>query len=448
MAGFKTAEGAMEYVAGIQLCFDSISLYREVLQKSAMKKLVKLFKYMSKNDGQATGFIRRYNEFYYALMRDGGKSLWEYVEEEVLYDENAFTKLSINREAVSKYIIEAAAVDLKALSRIAAIDPKDLKGIAFACYTPSYEEKLAIKNLGEWYPAAAIGENIKEELPFHCCEDWSQALRQLRAWHIQRGSGVFARFNGFLWQGGAHESSLRGIEKPDPIRLSDLIGYEEQRRLILANTDCFLEGLPANNVLLYGDRGTGKSATVKALLNEYHERGLRIIELPKEFVRDLPAILRIIKDKPLKFIIFIDDLAFGDNEESYTALKAVLEGGLESRVSNIVIYATSNRRHLVKEKFSDRAGLFSDNPEDEILAADTIQEKLSLSDRFGITITFSSPDKEQYLGIIKGLAQRRGLDIELSMLEAEAMKWELRYNGKSPRTARQFIDYMEGTMGL
>ncbi|MGB9793080.1 MAG: ATP-binding protein, partial [Thermacetogeniaceae bacterium] len=219
---------------------------------------------------------------------------------------------------------------------------------------------------------------------------------------------------------------------------------EAERAEVIENTIHFLSGFPANNVLLYGDRGTGKSSTVKALLNEFHERGLRLVELPKEYLSDFPEVLRKLKGRCLKFIIFIDDLAFEDSAESYTALKAVLEGGLESRPSNVVVYATSNRRHLIKEKFSDRGGLHYGSPDDEVRAHDTIQEKLSLADRFGITVIFPSPDKEQYLKIVEGIAAKRGLNIEKEQLHEEALRWEKRNNGRSPRTARQFVDWLEG----
>jgi len=230
--------------------------------------------------------------------------------------------------------------------------------------------------------------------------------------------------------------------------LSDFIGYERERLEVVENTEKFVRGLPANNVLLYGDRGTGKSSTVKAIANEYKEQGLRIIEIPRKYLVDFPAVLRLIKGRKCRFIIFIDDLAFEDSEESYTVLKSVLEGGVENRPDNVLIYATSNRRHLIKEKFSDRAGLKSVDPDDEVRAQDTLQEKLSLSERFGITVVFTSPDKKGFLQIVEGLAAKRGINIDKDTLQREAMKWELMYNGRSARTARQFIDWLEGNESL
>ena len=223
---------------------------------------------------------------------------------------------------------------------------------------------------------------------------------------------------------------------PDPTTLRDLKGYEIQRRMAIDNTVSFLVGLPANNCLLYGDRGTGKSSTVKAILNEYYTRGLRVIEIPKESLMDFPRLVDEIAALPMKFIIFIDDLSFSNQDDTYAALKAVLEGGLAARPENALIYATSNRRHLLRETFSDREG-------DEVHKGDTIQESLSLADRFGLSIHFSSPDKWRYLEIVRQLAVQRGLEDHLEELDLLAERWATERGGRSPRCARQFIDDAE-----
>ena len=324
-------------------------------------------------------------------------------------------------------------------------------------------------------------------------KDWKSLIEPLARFHNKWGYGNFARFRAFVWyrdtnyrnvnytdifsfsnlnnssyvcylngtgstnntnniynisaSNGSH-GYLKAIVNPDPIRLTDLIGYETQRQEVLDNTLRFLKGYPANNMLLYGDRGTGKSSTIKALVNKYYDQGLRLVEVPKKYLMDFPDIIRILEGRKHKFIIFIDDLAFEDNEENYTALKAILEGGVKSKPSNVIIYATSNRRHLIKEKFSDRSGLTSGNPDDEIHASDTIQEKLSLADRFGIKVTFSAPDKNEFLKIVEGIAEKRGIKIDKEYLHREALKWELTYNGRSPRTAKQFIDWLEGYLKM
>ncbi len=241
---------------------------------------------------------------------------------------------------------------------------------------------------------------------------------------------------------------MQGVDPVDTVRFADLIGYEEQKRVVAENTLLLLQGLPANNLLLYGDRGTGKSSTVKALLNEYGHLGLRLVEVPPAALIDLPLILREVRGYKQKFILFVDDLSFAEHGENFTALKAVLEGGVEHKPPHVVIYATSNRRHLVREKFSDRAGLHSGEHDDEIRSADTLQEKLSLADRFGLTLTFLAPDQNRYLELVESMVRRRGLVIGQDELRQKALRWEKWQNSRSPRTARQFVDWLEGRLKL
>ena len=204
------------------------------------------------------------------------------------------------------------------------------------------------------------------------------------------------------------------------------------------NTESFVCGLPANNVLLYGDRGTGKSSTIHAILNAYKEQGLRMIEIPTSAVEELSLIREYLADSPMKFIIYIDDLSFDSQDNAFTELKAALEGGLSACQPNTLIYATSNRRHLIKENFSDR--------EDDVNKNDTRQEQLSLSDRFGLTITFINPDKKDYLDIVEKIAADRGLQVDAQRLDAAAEQWAVRRGGRSPRCARQFIDHVESAL--
>ncbi|MHB1133805.1 MAG: ATP-binding protein [Chloroflexota bacterium] len=275
--------------------------------------------------------------------------------------------------------------------------------------------------------------------------DWSALAGSLVRHYGQAGSGVFARFRAFRWRGGEWPRCLEGVAAPDPIHLSELIGYDVERRLLIRNTEQFLAGYPANNVLLYGDRGTGKSSTIKALLNEYAERGLRLVEVPRHLLMDFPRLVTLLRDRREKFILFIDDLSFDEHETTYKALKAVLEGGLEPRPDNLLLYATSNRRHLVQERFSDRQSAANS---DEIHTQDTAQEKLSLSDRFGITLTFLAPDQDKYLAIVLALAKQRGLTVSEDELAARALAWAARHNGRSGRTARQFVDQLTGELRL
>lgn len=290
-------------------------------------------------------------------------------------------------------------------------------------------------------PPQAVRKEIKEKLL--AAADWGREGAKLLAdYHHSWGTGIFGMYWAFRWEGGPAGGRLVGIDRPDPIRLSDLVGYEAERGEIIRNTEKFLKGLPAVNILLYGARGTGKSSTVKALLHAYGAQGLRLIELPKKFLGDYQEILKILAPRPQKFIIFIDDLSFEEGEAEYKELKYLLEGSLQVRPANVLVYATSNRRHLVKEFLSDRAPA----ADREVRLQDTVQEKLSLAERFGMTVIFLSPDQEQYLNIVEELASKAGLEMERAELRRRALQWALYQNGTSGRTARQFVDYLLGEL--
>jgi uncharacterized protein len=276
--------------------------------------------------------------------------------------------------------------------------------------------------------------------------DWPGLTSDLATYFHAIGTGLLARYRAFRWVRRGHlghlEGQLEGIAHPDPIGLDELIGYDRERAALIENTEQFLEGYPANNALLYGERGTGKSSTVKALLNAYADRGLRLIEVPKQFLADFPYILGTLRARRERFIVFVDDLSFDEHETIYRELKAVLEGSVEVRPENVLVYATSNRRHLVVERFSDH-----DAPADaEIHSLDTVQEKLSLSDRFGLRLFFLSPDQQRYLEIVRGLAGRRDIPITPEDLERQALQWATWQNGRSGRTARQFVDHLTGRL--
>lgn len=438
-----------------KLALDSLAIFRKLLEDQVLKNLYALIDYLCRvvqEDFDAGKFINLYNDFFYSLVSEGTLSLSEHLINLILYHESPYS-LAIEKGdmKMAGQLERAAAKDLESLELVARLSPAETKDKAMK-FCKTGLESSAVEALPEWeLPGASKGRDGHKSLHtaamkelFSSGRPWGQCLGELAEFHRKHGSGVFSRYKAFIWERSGGAGHLKGIANPDPIKLSDLIGYENERAEVLENTLHFLNGFPANNVLLYGDRGTGKSSTVKALLNEYHEHGLRLVELPKEYLSDFPEVLRRLKGRSLKFIIFIDDLAFEDSAESYTALKAVLEGGLESRPANVLVYATSNRRHLIKEKFSDRAGLQYGSRDDEVRAHDTIQEKLSLADRFGITVIFTSPDREQYLKIVEGIAAKRGLNINRELLYEESLKWEKRNNGRSPRTARQFVDWLEG----
>lgn len=300
---------------------------------------------------------------------------------------------------------EWLSVELKALAQAAAWAPEQVEA-AFPGLGP----------IPRWQT-----ERLDLEAMYH------QQLQELSG----KGYGIFARYHVFTL---APDGELTPVVNPDPQRLSQLYGYETQRNMVLKNTLALLDGLPANNMLLYGDAGTGKSSTVKAIANELYPRGLRLIQADKDQLHLLPALLDRLGGEGLKFIIFIDDLSFSSNDREFTALKTILEGSVSARSDNTVIYATSNRRHLVKERFSDRQG-------DEVHVNDSIEEAASLSARFGITVTFEKPGKDLYVQLVEKLAAQYGLQCPDGELTSGAEAYALRSGGRSPRVARQYIEY-------
>ena len=273
-------------------------------------------------------------------------------------------------------------------------------------------------------------------------------VRDLAAYFAANGVGIFGRYRAFRWvHRGDGDGYLEGVPTPDPVRLSDLVGYDLERRPVLDNTRQFVSGMPANNVLLYGDRGTGKSSTVKALLSEFHTAGLRLIEVSKEHLGAYSKIIAPLAGRRERFILFVDDLSFEEHETQYKALKAALEGSLEPRPDNVVLYATSNRRHLVRERFSDRRGPATDG-DDDVHIDETVQEKLSLADRFGVHVPFLLPDQDRYLDIAETLAARYGIRLPAEEVRRRARLWSQWHNGQSCRTARQFVDSLRGEIAL
>lgn len=348
------------------------------------------------------------------------KSLRHYVSKLILTNDNVFTRAAAagNVDALDPSIMAAVKADLIKLETIAGVTTSD---VIVAEKNADLEEIL--KTMPEWKTDG------KAMLPL--TTQWHKHIDDLIDFYKNNGYGKYAKFAAFTWR----DREFVPITALDPIRLTDLKNYETQRRQVLDNTLAFLNGLPANNVLLYGDRGTGKSSTVHAILNEYKSRGLRMIEISKGDINELTMIRERISDSPMKFIIFIDDLSFDSHDDSFGELKAALEGSLSGRQSNTLIYATSNRRHLIKENFSDR--------DNDVNRSDTLQEEMSLSDRFGLSITFMNPDKKEYQSIVAKIAQDKGLNVDMDTLVEEADQWARRRGGRSPRCAKQFIDYVE-----
>lgn len=311
------------------------------------------------------------------------------------------------------YLSDAATRDLATLNALCTLDSAALLGFA----------RESFPNSGEFLdglPSFPAGTALPFPNGVSLCE-----------YYAAHGFGFFAQGTAFTVRRGGHAAP---IIQGDPIRLCDLKGYANQKKSIIDNTLSFLDGRSANNILLYGDKGTGKSSTVKAVVNELVDRGLKIIELPLPEIRSFPFLCEQVAGSPFKFIVFLDDLSFNQEDESFTALKAFIEGGITGKPENLLIYATSNRRHLVNERFSDREG-------DDIHIRDTLETITSLSDRFGLEITFSVPDKGDYLRIVEQLADEQQINLPRDELFLLAERFALRKNGRSPRTARQFINF-------
>lgn len=331
-------------------------------------------------------------------------NLSDYVLNSVLEDENFYVHKAC-ADALSESYQAALNLELHTLQQLADLTGAEMRQILHTDIP-----------LPEW-------QNRKTDL----AAAYAKKLAEIRT----EGYGIWAKYHVFAVKG----TEIVPVKYPDPQRLSDFSGYARERSQVIENTKALLAGEPCNNVLLYGDAGAGKSSTVKAIANEFKDEGLRLIEVKKNQLYALPEVMERISGNPLKFILFIDDLSFSRNDADFGALKAILEGSVSGRSRNVAIYATSNRRHLVKESVSDRDG-------DDLHLQDTIQELTSLSARFGLQITFSRPDKSLYGSIVLDLARQNGIDMPEEELLRKAEAHALRSGGRSPRTAKQFVDYL------
>jgi uncharacterized protein len=351
----------------------------------------------------------------------------DYLIQRILTVENAFTKTG------SESLTLAVKHDLRRLQRLYFCSCETIARWVGET-TPVWMERSHPVSETRHQAAMLAIQNQLESLA-----DWADVTAPLTYFYQKFGTGKFAAFSAFRW----HAGEMVAIAHPDPIDLNLLVGYETQRDTILKNTEFLLAGLPALHILLYGSRGSGKSSLVKSLLQKYEN--LRLIEVAKSELKALPEIVEMLRDLPQKFIVFVDDLSFEEDDDAYKALKVVLEGNLTARPKNVVVYATSNRRHLVREFFEDRP---RPRDADEVNRWDTVQEKLSFSDRFGLTLTFEPADQKTYLKIIHHLAQQAEIALSPEDLEFRALQWATRHNGRSGRTARQFIDFLKSELTL
>ncbi|MGB9839429.1 ATP-binding protein [Thermovenabulum sp.] len=430
-------------------------VYKNISKDPVIKIFSQILKMLLNDDNLLEAF-EKYHEFIGRLVEEKEKNntcfsgnIWqEYILELILRDENCFSKQceSLEFESISDYLKDMVIHDLQCLKKLYEFDINMIKNLLMEKLQLGYIVSLpdfidmGLKNeypYPEYYFIEK--ESIKDKL--HNSDNWKKNIRDLACFYKKVGCGNFGRYWAFKWIQTENGGRLEGIAVPDPVKLHEIIGYEEQKKEVYRNTKQFVKGFKANNVLLYGDRGTGKSSTVKALIHEFGKDGLRIVEVLKDQLNYLPEIISQLKNRPQRFIIFIDDLSFEEFETDYKYLKSILEGSLESTPGNVIIYATSNRRHLIREFFSDQR-------EEEKRANETLEEKLSLSDRFGITVLFNAPNQEDYLKIVEGIAKNRGLSIDSEVLRKMALQWELWNNQRSGRTAKQFIDDLMGRMGI
>lgn len=434
----------------------TIHLYRNVLKDEIGQGYLGLLELLATEDSAQparTALLSAYAGLFSLLARDvelhkrplAGDPWQDHLLDRLLSDENPFSLKAqqVSIDAMGPSLVKAARHDLKLLHSLYAIDGSAVLGLLRERLGDEAQvlvpwDALRPAQSAEIYaaPLPAIKTRLATD------PDWDRLLEDLLAHYASAGTGVFARFWAFRWLRQEGAGRLEGIAHPDPISLDELVEYDLERQLLLQNTEQFVAGFPANNALLYGDRGTGKSSTVKALLHRYGPRGLRLVEVPKSLLGDFPRILALLRGRRERFVLFVDDLSFDEKETAYKELKAALEGSVEARPENVVVYATSNRRHLIQESYSDRAS------DGELRRWDTHQEKLSLADRFGITVVFTTPDQDRYLRIVQSLASQRGLDIDPADLRSKALRWATQQGGFSGRAARQFVDFLAGEIGL
>jgi hypothetical protein len=411
----------------------SLLLYQAVLENAVGQALLQVLDTLYQ--GNRLACLTAYGQWFYGLA--DRQSTWsEFLLGQILNADNPFTR------QVQHHVLEALPAGLVAAAR------QDLQSLQALYYNGGDRLCQWIRTVtGTVSPVSDTHLGTRGESPLaemrqkmEAIADWGDALELLADYYRKTGVGTFARYRALRWRGG----SLMGIAYPDPVELAELVGYESQKALLVQNTEALLAGYRALHVLLYGSRGTGKSSLVKGLLSAYGERGLRLIEVAKSDLKDLTAIVDTLRHQSQKFVIFVDDLSFEEDEDAYKALKVVLEGNLTERPQNVVVYATSNRRHLIREFFGDRP---RPSDADEVHAWDTVQEKLSFSDRFGLTLTFEPADQPTYLEIVHHLAQRSGIGLAPKDLEFRALQWATRHNGRSGRTARQFVDFLQAELG-
>ena len=381
----------------------SLVIFRGLLDDPAVQALRRMLE--ARCSGTEDDFVEACAAFEYVLFSRGCDNWTDYLYEIVMENENVCVRQH-DPETLNPLLKAHMEHELEFLNELSRLTLEDFIHGAEYLDPDVYHES--------W--------NISAR---DIAADYAVRLREVGS----KGYGIFARYHMFTVENGA----LVPVKHPDPQQLEELPGYEKEREKVIANTRALLEGKPANNVLLYGDAGTGKSSAIKAIANEYAPRGLRLVEVKKNQLFQIPDLMDQLASNPLKFILFIDDLSFTTNDDNFAALKAILEGSVGGRAGNIAVYATSNRRHLIKETLEDRSG-------SDIHESDTRQELMSLAARFGLTVTFGQPDKSRFVQIVSDLAAQYGVGEDPEKLIVKAEAFAIRAGGRSPRVAKQFVE--------
>ena len=427
-------------MTGIRECI----LYRDFEQGELLEKMTMLMEDISHpkvlygKDGEYFACIHQLVEM--AGTYGFAGNLWhDYLTYLLVNHENAFSTACEIVGPVEGTINAFAMHDFEIFKQLYDFDLKELEKIY-----PSVDSSLITdyQNINEG--SKVFNKRIRDRIctlaqKLAKAESTEEFMDDMVQFYKEFGVGKLGLHKAFRIDGTVTPARIVPITNIAHVHLDDLVGYEIAKKKLIDNTEAFVQGRLANNCLLFGDAGTGKSSSIKGILNQYYDQGLRIIEAYKHQFKDLNDIIAQVKNRNYKFIIYMDDLSFEEFEIEYKYLKAVIEGGLEKKPDNILIYATSNRRHLVREKFSDK-----EERRDDLHSSDTVQEKLSLVARFGVSIFFCAPDKKQFQNIVKTLAERHQVEMPEEELLLEANKWELQHGGLSGRTAQQFIDYLCG----
>ena len=427
-------------MTGIRECI----LYRDFEQGELLEKMTMLMEDISHpkvlygKDGEYFACIHQLVEM--AGTYGFAGNLWhDYLTYLLVNHENAFSTACEIVGPVEGTINAFAMHDFEIFKQLYDFDLKELEKI----YPPVDSSLITdYQNINEG--SKVFNKRIRDRIctlaqKLAKAESTEEFMDDMVQFYKEFGVGKLGLHKAFRIDGTVTPARIVPITNIAHVHLDDLVGYEIAKKKLIDNTEAFVQGRPANNCLLFGDAGTGKSSSIKGILNQYYDQGLRIIEAYKHQFKDLNDIIAQVKNRNYKFIIYMDDLSFEEFEIEYKYLKAVIEGGLEKKPDNILIYATSNRRHLVREKFSDK-----EERRDDLHSSDTVQEKLSLVARFGVSIFFCAPDKKQFQNIVKTLAERHQVEMPEEELLLEANKWELQHGGLSGRTAQQFIDYLCG----